>query len=125
MENNTPALYSIEEPLPNGLVLNANTGALTGTPYQSISTSAYTISIIDTQGGISAGKFNLYVAPVTTPTRGFITTAGHLFTATVGSTVTTFISAVGTGTTFRILSGELPPGFILQSNGVITGAATN
>lgn len=125
LESNTPALYSIEEPLPNGLVFDANTGALTGTPYQSISTSAYTISIIDTQGGISAGKFNLYVAPVITPTRGFITPAGHLFTATIGSTVTTFISAVGTGTTFRILSGDLPPGFILQSNGVITGTVTN
>jgi hypothetical protein len=116
--------YEILEPLPSGLIYNTSTGFISGTPYQSLSTSSFTAVITNVVDGISSKKFSLYVEENNAITRGFITPSGLLFTATVNSSVNTFVSAVGTGTTFEILTGELPPGLTLNSNGVISGTIT-
>lgn len=119
--SSTASSFSILEPLPQGLTLDSSSGKLSGIPSQSISTASFTLVVTSVDDRISAAKFNLYVAPTLTVTRGFITPRGNLFTTTEYSTVTSFISAVGTGTRFELLSGNLPPGLTLSSNGIITG----
>mgnify|MGYP000521176292 CR=1 FL=1 len=113
--------YEILEPLPSGLVFSTSTGVIYGTPYQSLSTTSFTVVITNSSDGVSAKQFNLYIEENTTVDKGFITPTGVLVTSTVSGVINTFVAAVGTGTTFEILTGELPPGLTLNSNGIISG----
>ena len=108
--------------LPAGLLLNASTGAITGTPT-AVGTSNITISV--TNGSCSATKaFSIVVAgcPVIT-----ITPGGTDMIYTVGTTmssITLSASGVSGATyTYAVTSGVLPAGITLV-NGVISGTFT-
>jgi hypothetical protein len=107
--------------LPAGLALSS-TGLISGIPtFESHYTGSNKVdfSVLANNGTDSAAK--ALSITVTTPKPEFGNTA--LATATVGVPYTQALPlATGYGTlTFAFLSGDLPPGLTLGSNGVITG----
>ena len=107
--------------LPPGLSLNANTGAITGTPTAS-GTSNFTIRATDTKGNVGTrgytvniGNNSLTLNPASLPNG----TQGTSYSQTL------FVNG-GTGPySFAVSSGSLPAGLSLNPNtGVISGTPT-
>jgi uncharacterized protein YhjY with autotransporter beta-barrel domain len=107
--------------LPAGLSLDANSGAITGTPSGS-GMSSFTIRATDslnnfgTQGyNVNIGTNSLVINPATLPAA----VTGRPYTATV-------IASNGTGPyTYSVSGGALPPGLTLNTaTGVISGTMT-
>jgi hypothetical protein len=102
--------------LPNGLTLNASTGALTGTPTQS---GSYSFRVTATGMGGCTGSRNYVVTvscatltftPVTLPNGMRGTAYNQQLTVSPASNVT-----------FSLLLGSLPAGFTLNSAGLLSG----
>jgi len=107
--------------LPGGLSLNANTGAITGTPNVEIS-STITLTATDANGCPGSRSYTLAMScpPITI-------TPATLPNGTVGTayTSTTFTAAGGTAPyQFSIISGTLPAGLTLTTAGVLSGTPT-
>ena len=103
--------------LPSGLLLNAATGAITGTPSGSGS-STFTITATDSASATGARSYTLTVNPA------IAVNPASLPAGTVGLAYNQTVSATGgNGSfTFAVTSGALPAGLSLNvSSGAITG----
>ena len=114
----TPLTWSISSgSLPAGLSLAAGTGAITGTPTTS-GTSSFTARVTDNVGATATKALSIVViAPLT------ITTT-TLSSGTVGIAYNQTLAATGGTTpyTWAIASGSLPSGLsLVASTGAITG----
>jgi hypothetical protein len=119
----TSLTYSVVEgSLPNGLTLNASTGAITGT-----ATTAgefdFTIKAENADGYVVA-EFTIVVSEANAEPPVF-TDETLASSATVGSSYSDSVSASGSGVTYSIDEGALPNGLSLNSStGAITGTPT-
>ncbi|GLQ86469.1 putative Ig domain-containing protein [Dyella flagellata] len=121
----SPYTYAVTSgTLPSGLTLNANTGAVSGTPtvYGNYS---FTITATDSSGGTGpySGSAN-YTLAVTASTP--IITTASVANGTVGVSYSQTISASSGNApyTFSISAGSLPSGLSISSGGVISGTPT-
>jgi hypothetical protein len=112
-----PYTFSVSSgALPLGLTLDANTGALTGTPTAG-GTFAFTIKATG-QGGCFGTRS--YVISVTCATLTF--NPASLPNGAVGLAYNQPLTITQAGTyTFSLLVGSLPPGFTLSNAGVLSG----
>ncbi len=103
--------------LPPGLALNAATGALTGVPTLP-GTYNFTGRVTDSSGATASAAFSIAVAP---PPLSILT--GLLPPGRVGEGYDTSIGATGglPPYQFTLLSGSLPPGLSLASDGRLRG----
>ena len=70
-----PYAFAVSPSLPAGLVLNATTGSISGTPTVGSAATTYTITVTDNAGAISSKTFSLTVAVLNTaPTLSTIAT---------------------------------------------------
>ncbi|MDA7586101.1 putative Ig domain-containing protein [Luminiphilus sp.] len=118
--------YSIESgALPAGLVLDASTGAIFGTPTTQQSTSA-TIRVTDTATGLFTDVTVplSIVAPLSSPQLWYPSIQATVGVGPVSATPTQ--SGIPAGAVWSVLSGDnLPAGFTLDSaTGVISGTPT-
>src|SRR6185436_11076221 len=118
-----PYVWSLAPgPLPPGLVLNANTGAITGTPT-SPGTFNFTLHLADGGAQTADKPLSIVVSPATLS----ITTTSFAGGA-VGNAYSQTAAATG-GTlpyTWSLAPGPLPPGLGLNANtGAITGTPTS
>lgn len=107
----SPFLYTLTSgSLPTGLILNANTGFITGTPTV-IGTFTFTIQIIDANASTNAIACSIIVSGNT----ALAVTCPLTNTANVGTAYSgTFTGVGGTGPyTYAITSGTLPAGITL------------
>lgn len=110
--------------LPAGLVINEDTGVISGTPT-TVSQTTFLATARDAQGTETSGLFTIRVVDERLPL--LITTASPLPAAGVGESYVATISATGglTPYTFSVSAGALPPGLTLNAQtGVIGGTAT-
>ena len=123
----TPYTYSITTgTLPTGLGLNANTGAVTGTPSATYSVANVVFSVKDANNVVASTTSTVsftVVAPAPAISATATTTAQSL---TVGSAMASFSpltpSGGATPYTYSITSGTLPTGLGLNaSTGTVTG----
>jgi hypothetical protein len=111
--------------LPPGLVFNATTGAITGTPT-SVGTFAFAAQLLDSSAVpylLTAQETIVVSAPIPPP----IVLSGNPPAGTVGSAYSTAFSASGgvAPYSFSVLSGSLPAGLTLASGGILAGTPTS
>jgi hypothetical protein len=112
--------------LPAGLSLNANTGAITGTPSGTYTgTSSFTITVTDSETPTATStSANLSISISAPP---LSVTTSSLAGGTLGTAYSATLSATGgiTPYTWSISAGSLPTGLTLNaSTGVISGTPT-
>jgi len=105
--------------LPSPLVINAGTGAITGTPSAA---GTYTIGITATNA-VGTGPTGLLVLTISPSPNAPIITSSPAVSATAGTVLPTYtVTGSGSPTSFAITSGTLPTGLSLNgSTGDITG----
>jgi len=106
--------------LPAGLSLNASSGAITGTPSAS-GTSSFTVTATDSSSPPKTATASL---SITVSPPGFSITTTSLPAGTVGSSYSATLAATSGTTpyTWALTSGSLPAGLSLNaSTGAITG----
>jgi len=117
----TPYTWAISSGnLPSGLSLNASSGAITGTPSAS-GTSSFTARVTDNVGATATKALSIVIVPAVS-----ITTAS-LPNGSVGVAYNQTLAVTGGTTpyTWAIQSGSLPSGLSLNtSTGAITGTPT-
>jgi hypothetical protein len=108
--------------LPQNLSLNPATGAISGTPTAT-GTSSFTVRVADTAGQADAQAFSILINPAAPPT---ITTTS-LPGGTVGQAYSQTLQATGgTGTlVWNVSVGSLPANLALSQAGTISGTPTN
>jgi hypothetical protein len=108
--------------LPQNLILNSTTGAISGTPTAT-GTSAFTVQVVDTAGQVDTQALSILINPATPP----IITTTSLDGGTVGLAYSQPLQASGgTGSlVWSISGGSLPANLTLSSDGVISGTPTN
>jgi len=120
----TPYSWSLQSGnLPAGLSLNASSGAITGTPAAS-GTSSFTAKVTDNASATATKTLSIVVNAA--PPALSITTSS-LPSGTVGAVYSQTLSATGGTTpyTWSLQSGSLPAGLsIVASTGVISGTPT-
>ena len=116
-----PLQFSISG-LPNTLRLNTATGEVTGTPTAQGS-FPINLTVTDSEGEVASASFTLRVLPPPIPLLQF--TGAQLPNGTVGVQYNASISVAGGVPPYTFaLSGSLPPGLSMSSNGTITGTPT-
>ncbi len=120
-----PYRFSVNSSLlPPGMVLNTNTGVLSGTPSVAGNYS-FLVTVFDSQDQSTERNFFIAVTPtVSTPT---IITASPLPEGTLGVPLTLSLAVSGGSSPyfFSLASGALPPGLLLaEEAGVIAGTPT-
>jgi streptogramin lyase len=111
--------YSINTPLPAGLVLNTTTGVISGTPTAASSSTSYTITATNSYGSGSS-TFNL---SVTVPPPNINYTSPQTYLA--GTAISTLSPTNSGGTATSYSTTGLPAGLSLNtSTGAITGTPT-
>jgi hypothetical protein len=117
-----PYTYTVSAgSLPVGLSLNSSTGAITGTPTAT-GTSSFTIKATDSLSNTGSQAYSVTVNPAPTITLSPTSLPG----ATADVAYSQQLSASG-GTspyTFAVTSGALPPGITLSSAGLLSGTPT-
>ena len=110
---------------PSWLSINPNTGELYGTPTSS-GTFKFTVTVTNSAGSVSQ-EYTLRIrnSSSSTTTTGPAITTTSITGGTVSITYWFKFIATGTGTiTWTLVSGSLPTGLTLNSNGTITGIPT-
>ena len=110
--------------LPTGLTLNANTGAITGTPMASgVGASTFKATVTDSFGDTAtSGTQNLTVAAAPAITFGSTNLADGAMTVAYTGTVA---ATGGAGTlTHTVSAGALPDGLQVSTSGAISGTPT-
>jgi len=107
--------------LPDGITLDATTGALTGTPTED-GTFPVTFTFTETAGGLTASKaFNLVIADPPDP----VITTNSLPEGVVSQAYgPVALQKTGNTGTWAVTSGALPNGMTLSSAGVLSGTPT-
>ncbi|HEX3570466.1 MAG TPA: Ig domain-containing protein [Acidobacteriaceae bacterium] len=109
--------------LPPGLALNQSTGAISGTPNSS-GTSTFTATVADSTNPSQTASSTL---SITTTGPALAITSPSLPSLGVGTTYTQQLQATG-GTSpysWSLASGSLPPGVTLSSSGLISGSVSS
>jgi large repetitive protein len=103
--------------LPAGLLLNASTGVISGTPTGT-GPNLFTVTLTDSAGLTAQQQLNITVVPALSITTGNLS-------ATVGTAFSQTLTATGATPpyTFSTSAGSLPAGLLL-SGGVISGTPT-
>ncbi|MFZ0913070.1 MAG: Ig domain-containing protein, partial [Candidatus Korobacteraceae bacterium] len=119
----TPYTWSITAgSLPVGLHLDANSGAITGTP-SGAGISTFTVQVTDLQLSTASKQLSITIAPAV----ALSITTTSLPSGTAGTAYSATLTAVG-GVypyTWSLTSGSLPFGLFLNANtGAITGTPT-
>jgi putative Ig domain-containing protein len=120
-----PYTWSVAPALPNGLTLNAATGAVTGTPTTE-GTTTHTFSLRDNSVPAQTVQQTLTVT-VTPPPAAVTITTTSLPDGTVGQLYSRPVQATGgTGAlTWTISAGSLPPNLNLDpATGIVSGTPT-
>jgi hypothetical protein len=118
-------VFTILPALPNGLSLNAATGAITGTATASIPATSHTITVTDLNGGTVSASFSLQVSPALVVTATIPATTILHVAARPAITPFTPVTASGSAyTAYRYaISPALPSGMAFNTtNGQITGS---
>ena len=119
----SPYTYSISDgALPDGLSLNANTGAITGTPTKG-GTFSFTVKIVDTRNNTAGTKTQnctITIQPPPTPT------CASLGNAVLNASISplTLGAAGGVGGPYTFSASGLPAGLNLTTSGVLSGTPT-
>lgn len=115
--------YSVSSgALPSGLSLDTGSGAITGTPSSGTAgqTYSFTLRATNTGGSIDQSYTRTVLSVTSAWTDNVLATEGR-----VGSTYSDSVSASGTGVTYSISDGSLPPGIELgTSSGTVSGTPT-
>ena len=117
-----PVAYSISPSLSSGISINPSTGALSGTPQTTLSTTSYDITVTDNVGGKTTGttRINVIAVPDLISTRAITTVTAYANQALTAVTPVTVTG--GYGSNSYSLSPSLPSGLLFSSiNGQITG----
>ena len=122
----TPYTWSVSSgTLPAGLVLNASSGAISGTPTTA-GTSNFTVQVRDSAATPATATKALTLTVAAAPVQLTVTTAS-MASGTVGATYSATVQASGGTTpyTWSVSSGTLPAGLTLNaSSGAISGTPT-
>ncbi len=103
--------------LPNGLILNTATGAISGTPLEA---GQFTLKVTDSNGQVATGNCPFTISPAPSLACSAPTTASEVGVP-FNSPAMTVTGGVGS-MTFSIATGSLPAGLTLNpSTGAITG----
>jgi hypothetical protein len=118
-----PLTYSVSPGPPAGLTLNANTGAVSGTPSGTSVASIYLVTVTDANGATAQASFSLTVDSAVVATQAVVSTS-----LTQNQAAVPFTPVAGSGgdapLTYSISPG-LPAGLVLNtSTGAITGTPT-
>lgn len=115
--------FAISPALPANLVLNASTGAISGTPAVASPATTHTVTVSDTVGGTASATFSLTVNAAPTSTLAIASKALTINTAAVAFTPVT--ATGGTESLTYAVSPALPTGLSLNtSNGAVSGTPT-
>jgi len=118
-----PYSYSlVSGGLPPGIAMSS-AGVLIGTP---VLTGAYTFTVRSSDSGSSATVDGTYTVTVISPTLTLTPAAGALPAGTGGTAYAqTFVASGGAAPyTYALVSGALPAGLSLGSNGTLSGTPT-
>ncbi|WP_166426964.1 CotH kinase family protein, partial [Flavobacterium psychrotolerans] len=113
--------YSVFPSLPSGLILNATTGVISGTPTVGIATATYTVTANYSGGSLTFGV--VITINAVTPPSGLSYNSPNVFI--VGSPITNLLPSItGTVSSYGI-APSLPSGLSFNtSTGVISGTPT-
>lgn len=116
----TPTWSIVQGSLPTGLTLNPATGAITGTPTAE---GSYPFQVSATAGAQTAGPKAL---SITIGLPGLDFTPDTLPGGTIGVPYSQVFSPTGGSGSyaFTLVSGTIPPGLTLGTNGSVTGTPT-
>jgi formylglycine-generating enzyme required for sulfatase activity len=89
----TPTSYSVSPSLPTGLILDATTGIISGTPRSVTATAIYTVTASNGSGSTAVA---LALTVTSAPVAPTITTPPSVQSVTVGDPVTFTVTATGT-----------------------------
>jgi hypothetical protein len=110
--------------LPTGLNFSTTNGQLSGTPTTTIATTAFTVTVTDNAGAVSAKNFNLTVNSALSTTQAVPSTTG-----TQNTLIPTFTPVTASGGTtpyaFALSGGSLPTGMSFSTTtGAVSGTPT-
>jgi uncharacterized protein YhjY with autotransporter beta-barrel domain len=115
--------YGVAPALPNGLTLDASTGAVTGTPTIARTAASYTVTVTDANSATATASFNLTVNGSVTAVQAVASTV--LTLNKVATAFTPVTASGGTGTLSYAVVPALPAGLAFNTaTGAITGTPT-